>query len=42
MAVKTINDSAGPDGIIPIFLIFNVYPKITENSVLLLIITKKN
>ena len=26
IAVKAINDSAGPDGLIPILLIFNTYP----------------
>ena len=25
MAVKAVNDSAGPDGIVPILLIFRVY-----------------
>jgi hypothetical protein len=41
MAVKTINDSAGPDGIISILLVFNVYPRIIENSVPSLIIIKR-
>jgi hypothetical protein len=31
IAVKAINDSAGPDGIIPILLVFGAYPRlITE------------
>jgi hypothetical protein len=32
MAVKAVNDSAGPDGIILILLVFRAYPKITKNS----------
>jgi hypothetical protein len=30
MAVKAINDSAGPDGIVPILLVFGAYPRLTE------------
>jgi hypothetical protein len=30
MAVKAINDSAGPDGIVPTLLVFGVYPRLTE------------
>jgi hypothetical protein len=41
MAVKAINDSAGPDGIIPTLFVFGVYPRITENSALLPTITKR-
>jgi hypothetical protein len=41
IAIKAVNDSAGPNRIIPILLVFSAYPRITENSVLLLIITKK-
>jgi hypothetical protein len=41
IAIKAINNSAGPDRIIPILLMFSAYPRITKNSVLLLIITKK-
>ena len=26
MAVKAINDSAGPDGLIPMLLVFGAYP----------------
>jgi len=26
MAVKAVNDSAGPDGLIPILLVFSAYP----------------
>jgi hypothetical protein len=41
MAIKAINDSARPEGIILILLVFGVYPRITENSVLSPTITKK-
>jgi hypothetical protein len=41
IAVKAINDSAGPDGIIPILLVFGAYPRITENSILSPTITKR-
>jgi hypothetical protein len=41
IVIKAINDSARPDGIIPIFLIFSTYPRITENLVLSLTITKR-
>jgi hypothetical protein len=34
MAIKAVNDSAGPDGIIPILLVFRAYPRITNNSLL--------
>jgi hypothetical protein len=32
MAVKAINDSAGPDGIVPTLLVFGAYPRITKDS----------
>jgi hypothetical protein len=35
MTVKAINNSAGPDGIVLILLVFEAYPKITEDSALL-------
>jgi hypothetical protein len=41
MAVKTINDSVGPDGIILILLVFGAYLRITNNSLLLLITIKR-
>jgi hypothetical protein len=41
ITIKTINDSARPDGIIPILLVFSAYPRIIKNSILSLIITKK-
>ncbi|THC93999.1 hypothetical protein EYZ11_006508 [Aspergillus tanneri] len=30
MAVKAVNDSAGPDGIIPTLLVFGAYPRMTD------------
>jgi hypothetical protein len=30
MAIKAINDSAGPDGIVPTLLVFGTYPRLTE------------
>jgi hypothetical protein len=33
MAFKAINDSAGPDGIVPTLLVYGAYPRITENDV---------
>jgi hypothetical protein len=41
ITIKAINDSTRPNGIIPILLVFSAYPRITENLVLSLIITKK-
>jgi hypothetical protein len=38
MVVKAVNDIAGPDGIMPMLLIFGVYPRITELDILSLII----
>ena len=34
MAVKAVNDSAGPDGIVLIFLIFGAYLRMVEDSAL--------
>jgi hypothetical protein len=30
IAVKAINDSAGPNGIVPILLVFGAYPRLTK------------
>jgi hypothetical protein len=32
MAVKAVNDSVGPDGIVPILLVFGVYPRMIKGS----------
>ena len=34
MAVKAVNDSAGPDGLVPTLLVFSAYPRITNDSLL--------
>jgi hypothetical protein len=41
MAVKAINNLAGPDGIIPTLLVFRVYPRITKIDALSLSVTKR-
>jgi hypothetical protein len=30
MAVKAVNDTAGPDNLIPTLLVFGAYPRMTE------------
>jgi hypothetical protein len=32
MAVKAVNDSAGPDGLVPTLLVFGAYPRMTNDS----------
>jgi hypothetical protein len=32
IAIKAVNDSAGPDGIIPTLLVFGAYPRMTKDS----------
>jgi len=41
MAVKAINDSAGPDGIVPTLLVFGAYPRMTEMDAPSLSVTKR-
>ena len=41
MAVKAINNSVGPNGIIPTLLVFSVYPQLTKIDPLFLSVTKK-
>ena len=41
MAVKAINDLAGPDRIIPTLLVFGVYLRITKIDTLLPSVTKR-
>ena len=41
MAVKAVNDLAGPNGIIPTLLVFSIYPRLTKIDPLSLSITKK-
>ena len=32
MAVKAVNDTAGPDGLVPTLLVFGAYPRMTEHD----------
>lgn len=32
MAIKAVNDTAGPDGIVPTLLVFGAYPRMTDES----------
>jgi hypothetical protein len=41
IAVKAVNDSAEPDGIVPILLIFKAYPCITKDFLLSPFITER-
>jgi hypothetical protein len=41
ITVKAVNDLAGPDGIVPILLIFKAYPCITKDSLPSPFITKQ-
>jgi hypothetical protein len=41
IAIKTINDLAGPDNIILTLLVFGAYPRISNNSLLSPITTKR-
>ena len=34
MAIKAVNDSAGPDRLVPTLLVFGAYPRITNDSLL--------
>ena len=41
MAVKAVNDLAGPNRIIPTLLVFGIYPRLTKIDPLFLSITKR-
>ncbi len=41
MAVKAVNDSVGPDGIVPTLLVFGTYPRLTEMDPLSPSVTKR-
>jgi hypothetical protein len=41
MAVKTINDLAGPDGIVPTLLVFGAYSRLTEMDPPSSLVTKR-
>jgi hypothetical protein len=39
MAFKALNNTAGPDGLIPTLLVFKAYPRMVESDLLSLIVT---
>jgi hypothetical protein len=41
LAVKAVNNIAGPDGIVPTLLVFGAYPCITNEDLLLLLTVKR-
>ena len=41
MAIKAINDSVGPNGIVPTLLVFSIYLRLTKIDPLSLSITKR-
>ena len=41
MAFKAINDTTGPDSLIPILLVYRAYPRITEYNSLAPIVTQQ-
>ena len=41
IAVKAINDSAGPDSIVPTLLVFGAYPRLTKIDPLSPLVTKR-
>jgi hypothetical protein len=41
IVVKTVNDSVGPDNIVPTLFVFSAYLRITKESLLLLLVTKR-
>jgi hypothetical protein len=41
MVIKAVNNSARPDGIVPILLVFGAYPCITKDSLLSPFITEQ-
>ena len=41
MAFKAINDSTGPDGLIPTLLVYGAYPRMSEFDILVPIVTQR-
>ena len=41
MATKAVNDTAGPDGLIPTLLVFGTYPRLSESNPLTPNITQR-
>jgi len=42
MAVKAVNDTAGPDGLVLTLLVFGAYPRITTESPPSLLMVKRS
>jgi hypothetical protein len=40
MAIKAVNDTAGPDGLVPTLLVFGTYPQITTINTFFLMVTE--
>jgi hypothetical protein len=41
MAIKAVNDTAGPDGLVLTLLVFSTYPRITTTDTLSLTVTER-
>ena len=42
MAVKAINDTTGPDGLVLTLLVFSIFPRMNINDILLIITIKRD
>jgi hypothetical protein len=42
MAIKAVNNTVGPDGLIPTLLVFSTYPQITITNTLSFIVIKRD
>jgi hypothetical protein len=40
MAIKAVNDTAGPDGLVSTLLVFSTYPRMTTTDTSSLMVTK--
>jgi len=38
MAIKALNDSIGPNGLVPTLLVFGAFPRMSDSDVLALLI----
>jgi hypothetical protein len=41
IAIKAVNDTAGPDGLVPTLLVFSTYPQMTTTNTLSLTVTER-
>jgi hypothetical protein len=41
MAIKAVNDTAGPDGLVPTLLVFGTYPRMTTTDTPSLTVTER-